>query len=199
MRNTDTLNSSKKIETSTLVKVGVLSSIGYILMFIAIPIPFLFPDFLKIDISDLPVLIGGITLGPIFGVLIAFIKNLLQFLTGMSTTGGIGELANFLIGASLVFASSMLVKNNKNLVKALLFGVIAMTLMGVLSNYFLILPFYSTIMPIEDVIEMASVINPNITGKIDFIIWMIVPFNILKGFIISSITVLTYDKIKKVL
>jgi len=199
MRNTDTLNSSKKIETSTLVKVGVLSSIGYILMFIAIPIPFLFPDFLKIDISDLPVLIGGITLGPIFGVLIAFIKNLLQFLTGMSTTGGIGELANFLIGASLVFASSMLFKNNKNLVKALLFGVIAMTLMGVLSNYFLILPFYSTIMPIEDVIEMASVINPNITGKIDFIIWMIVPFNILKGFIISSITVLTYDKIKKVL
>lgn len=191
----------KKISTQTLVKVGVLSAIGYVLMFISVPLPFLFPDFLKIDISDLPVLVGGITLGPLMGVLVAFIKNLLQFLTGMSTTGGIGELANFLIGTSLVFVSSNLFKekSKKNLIKALAFGVISMSIMGCLSNYFLILPFYSTIMPIEAVIEMASAINPIISSKIDFIIWMIIPFNLVKGFIISSVTVLVYDKIKKIL
>ena len=80
-----TMKETKLLSTSTLVKISILSAIGYILMFISIPLPMLFPNFLKIDISDLPALLGGISLSPMAGVTIAF-KNLLQFLTGMSTT-----------------------------------------------------------------------------------------------------------------
>ena len=74
-------------------------------MFISIPLPMLFPDFLKIDISDLTALLGGVALGPMAGVTIALLKNLLQFVTGMSTTGGVGEFANFLIGGFICFYS----------------------------------------------------------------------------------------------
>ena len=138
------------MKTSTLVKVGVLSAIGYILMFISVPIPMLFPDFLKIDISDITPLIGAISLGPIYGIVISFLKNLLQFITGMSTTGGVGEFANFLIGSSFVFIASFIYskeKDIKGLIKGLVFGIITMIIVGCLANYFIILPFYSTIMP----------------------------------------------------
>ena len=101
-----TMKETKLLSTSMLVKISILSAIGYILMFISIPLPMLFPNFLKIDISDLPALLGGISLSPMAGVTIAFLKNLLQFLTGMSTTGGVGEFANFLIGGSFVFTVS---------------------------------------------------------------------------------------------
>lgn len=108
-----TMKSTKFLTVSTLVKISILSAIGYILMFISVPLPMLFPEFLKIDISDLTALLGGISLGPMAGVTIAFLKNLLQFITGMSTTGGVGEFANFLIGGSFVFTVSYIYSKKK--------------------------------------------------------------------------------------
>ncbi|WP_195238466.1 ECF transporter S component [Romboutsia sp. 1001285H_161024_C4] len=197
-----TLKSNRVFSTSTLVKVGILSAIGYILMFISVPIPVLFPDFLKIDVSDLPALLGGITLGPTAGVIIAFLKNLLQFITGMSTTGGVGELANFIIGGSFVWTVSYIYskkRETKDLIIGLLLGIIVMTIVGCLSNYFIMLPFYSTIMPIEAVIEMGAAINPVIVDKLSFVIWIIAPFNILKATIMSLLTLPMYKKTEKVL
>ncbi len=197
-----TLKSNRVFSTSTLVKVGILSAIGYILMFISVPIPVLFPDFLKIDVSDLPALLGGITLGPTAGVMIAFLKNLLQFITGMSTTGGVGELANFIIGGSFVWTVSYIYskkRETKDLIIGLLLGIIVMTIVGCLSNYFIMLPFYSTIMPIEAVIEMGAAINPVIVDKLSFVIWIIAPFNILKATIMSLLTLPMYKKTEKVL
>lgn len=197
-----TLKSNRMFSTSTLVKVGILSATGYILMFISVPIPLLFPDFLKIDVSDLPALLGGIILGPAAGVMIAFLKNLLQFITGMSTTGGVGELANFIIGGSFVWTVSYIYskkRETKGLIIGLLLGIIVMTIVGCLSNYFIMLPFYSTIMPIEAVIEMGAAINPAIVNKLSFVIWIIAPFNILKATIMSLLTLPMYKKTEKVL
>lgn len=197
-----TIKNNRAFSTSTLVKVSILAAIGYILMFIAIPIPALFPDFLKIDISDLPVLLGGISLGPGAGIWIAFLKNLLQFITGFSTTGGIGELANFIIGASFVWICSIIYskKNNiKGIIIGLLLGIITMTLVGCIANYILILPFYSTIMPIDAVINMGSKINPLINDKITFILWIIAPFNFIKSSLISLATLIMYKKTEKIL
>lgn len=197
-----TLKSNRMFSTSTLVKVGILSAIGYILMFISVPIPLLFPDFLKIDVSDLPALLGGIILGPAAGVMIAFLKNLLQFITGMSTTGGVGELANFIIGGSFVWTVSYIYskkRETKGLIIGLSLGIIIMTIVGCLSNYFIMLPFYSTIMPIEAVIEMGAAINPAIVNKLSFVIWIIAPFNILKATIMSLLTLPMYKKTEKVL
>ena len=197
-----TIRNNRVFSTSKLVKVSILAAIGYILMFIAIPIPALFPDFLKIDISDLPVLLGGMALGPGAGIWIAFLKNLLQFITGFSTTGGVGELANFIIGSSFVWIVSIIYskKNNiKGAIVGLIFGIITMTIVGCIANYILILPFYSTIMPIDAVINMGSKINPLITNKITFILWIIAPFNFIKASLISLATLPMYKKTEKIL
>lgn len=197
-----TIRNNRAFSTSKLVKISILAAIGYILMFIAVPIPALFPDFLKIDISDLPVLLGGMALGPVAGIWIAFLKNLLQLVTGFSTTGGVGELANFIIGGSFVWIVSFIYSNKKNIkgvIIGLLLGIITMTIVGCIANYVLILPFYSTIMPIDQVINMGSIINPLITNKITFILWIIAPFNLIKSSLISLITLPMYKKTEKIL
>jgi len=197
-----TIRNKRVFSTVKLVKISILAAIGYILMFIAIPIPALFPDFLKIDISDLPVLLGGMALGSGAGIWIALLKNLLQFLTGFSTTGGVGELANFIIGSSFVWVVSIIYSkkhNIKGVIIGLLIGIITMTIVGCIANYVLILPFYSKIMSIEAVINMGSKINPLITDKITFILWIIAPFNLIKASLISLITLPLYKKIEKIL
>lgn len=198
-----TMKKTNLISTSTLVKIAILSAIGYILMFISVPLPMLFPDFLKIDISDLTALLGGVALGPVAGVTIAFLKNLLQFVTGMSTTGGVGEFANFLIGGSFVFTVSYIYSKKRELsgvIIGLLAGIVVMTIVGCVSNYFIILPFYQTIgWPIDVVVAMGAAINPTIDSKISFVIWMIAPFNILKSGLMSLLTLPMYKKTEKIL
>lgn len=198
-----TMKKTKFLSTSKLVKISILSAIGYILMFISVPLPMLFPDFLKIDISDLTALLGGISLGPMAGVTIAFLKNLLQFITGMSTTGGVGEFANFLIGGSFVFTVSYIYSKKRNIqgvIIGLVSGIVVMTMVGCIANYFIILPFYATIgWSIDAVVSMGAAINPAIDSKMSFIIWMIAPFNILKSGLISLLTLPMYKKTEKVL
>ena len=198
-----TMKKTNLLSTSTLVKIAILSAIGYILMFISVPLPMLFPNFLKIDISDLTALLGGVALGPLSGVTIAFLKNLLQFVTGMSTTGGVGEFANFLIGGSFVFTVSYIYSKKRELsgvIIGLLAGMVVMTIVGCVSNYFIILPFYQTIgWPIDAVVAMGAAINPTIDSKMSFVIWMIAPFNILKSGLMSLLTLPMYKKTEKIL
>ena len=198
-----TLKSTKFLTVSTLVKISILSAIGYILMFISVPLPMLFPEFLKIDISDLAALLGGISLGPMAGITIAFLKNLLQFITGMSTTGGVGEFANFLIGGSFVFTVSYIYSKKRNIqggIIGLVSGIVVMTVVGCIANYFIILPFYATIgWSIDAVVSMGAAINPAIDSKMSFIIWMIAPFNILKSGLMSLLTLPMYKKTEKIL
>lgn len=197
------VRNNSMFKTSTLVKVGILSAIGYILMFISIPLPMFFPEFLKIDVSDLPALLGGIALGPLPGLVVAFIKNLLQFVTGVSTTGGVGELANFLIGGSFVWVVSFMYskKNDaKGIIIGLLLGIVVMTVVGCIANYSIILPFYSKIgLSMESIVSASAVINPNVVDKITFILWIIAPFNILKASIMSLLTFPMYKKTEKIL
>ena len=198
-----TMKSTKFLTVSTLVKISILSAIGYILMFISVPLPMLFPEFLKIDISDLTALLGGISLGPMAGVTIAFLKNLLQFITGMSNTGGVGEFANFLIGGSFVFTVSYIYSKKRNIqgvIIGLVSGIVVMTMVGCIANYFIILPFYATIgWSIDAVVSMGAAINPAIDSKMSFIIWMIAPFNILKSGLMSLLTLPMYKKTEKIL
>ena len=198
-----TIKETKLLDATTLVKISILSSIGYILMFIAVPLPMLFPDFLKIDISDLTELVGGIALGPMAGITITFIKNLLQFTTGMSTTSGVGEFANFLIGASFVFTVSYIYSKKRELsglIIGLVSGILVMTIVGCIINYFIVLPFYSTIgWSIDAVVSMGKAINPAINSKLSFVILIIAPFNILKSGIISILMLPMYKKIEKIL
>ncbi len=196
-----TIKKHKVMSTNTMTKVAILSAISYILMFISMPIPGLFPDFLKIDISDVPAIFGGMALGPFAGFMIVFIKNLFQAMTA-STTAWIGEIANLLIGGSYVVIVSLVYRNKKNL-KGLLvgfiLGTIAMVIVGCLTNYYMLLPFYGKIMPMEAIIDMGNLINPKVTDLGSFVIWMIAPFNLVKAILISLITLPLYKKMEVLL
>ncbi|MDU1540143.1 MAG: ECF transporter S component [Paeniclostridium sordellii] len=196
-----TIKKQRLMSTNTMTKVAILSAISYILMFISLPIPGIFPDFLKIDISDVPAIFGGMSLGPIAGFIIVFIKNLFQAMTA-STTAWIGEIANLLIGGSYVVIVSLIYRHKKD-IKGLLIGfilgTIAMIIVGCLTNYYMLLPFYAKVMPMEAIISMGNIINPRITDLGSFVIWMIAPFNLVKAVLISLITLPLYKKMEVIL
>ena len=192
---------NRGITTKTLVKVAILSAIAYMLMFISIPIPGIFPEFLKIDISDIPAIFGGMVMGPIAGIAIVIVKNLLQLITA-TTTGGIGEFANILIGGTYVYIIC-LVYNKKSDIKGVLvgaiMGAIGMTIVGCLMNYYIMLPFYGNLMGLDAIINMGSVLNPKVHDLFTFVIWMIGPFNIVKAALMTVVTLPLYKKMSKVL
>lgn len=188
--------------TKSIAKIGVLSAIAYVLMFISIPLP-IFPSFLKIDFSDIPAIFGGIALGPMAGFLIVVIKNFLQAITA-STTGGVGEFANILIGGSYVLIICSCYKSFRNLKAILvggLLGMVVMTIVGCIMNYYVMIPLYSTVygLPLDAIIQMGSVINPKVTNLSSFVIWMIAPFNILKASLMTAVTLPLFKKMERLI
>ncbi|MBW9152505.1 ECF transporter S component [Clostridium estertheticum] len=185
-----------------MIKITLLSVMAFLLMYIELPIP-IFPDFLKIDISDLPALLGAFALGPIAGVLIELFKNILHgFLA--SKTAFVGEFANFLVGSVLILVSGYIYKLRKNksgAIIGLLIGTIVMSVFAAILNYFVVLPLYETVLgfPITAVVAMGSKINHNITDLNSFIIWMIIPFNIFKGIVLSVMTLALYKSVSPIL
>ena len=190
------LNSSRN-----LAVIGMLSAIAYILMFISIPLP-IFPSFLKIDLSDIPSTFGGMALGPMAGPIIVVVKNLLQAITA-TTTGGCGELANIMIGGAYVLTICLFYKKSKSyksIVIGSLVGILAMTIMGCIMNYFIMLPLYSKLfMPMDVIIGMGAAINPRVTDLMSFIVWMIAPFNIVKAAIMTVVSLPLVKKMEKVI
>ncbi|MCR1935144.1 ECF transporter S component [Clostridium tepidum] len=185
-----------------LVKISVLGTIGFLLMFIEIPIP-IFPEFLKIDISDIPALVGGFALGPVAGILIEFMKNILHGIFKGGTVF-VGEFANFLVGSVLVGVSSYIYKRHKTKKEALLglvIGTICMSVIAGLFNYYVLLPLYEKALnfPIEAIVAIGNKLNPKIVDLKSFVYWSIIPFNLLKGVAVSIITVLIYKSVSPIL
>ncbi|HAE61692.1 MAG TPA: ECF transporter S component [Eubacteriaceae bacterium] len=188
-------------KTKFLTRVGVLSTIAFALMYLEFTVP-IFPAFLKFDLSDVPALLGGFALGPLAGVIIELIKNLLFLLIKGTMTGGVGELANFVIGSAWVVPAAMIYRKNKtkkNAVKALAAGAISMIVVAALLNYYVMLPLYAKIMPIEAIIGMGAAVNPNIVSFETLVLFGITPFNIFKTSIVSLVTALMYKKVSPVL
>ncbi|SRR6056297_999222 len=196
------MNQSKKLlNIKNMTKISILSVIAFILMQLEFPVP-IFPSFLKIDLSDLPALVGGFALGPIVGILIELFKNLMHLV--QTSTSGVGELANFLVGIALVAPASLIYyrnKTKKNAIIGLIVGTISMGIMGGLANYFILLPFYANALkfPIDAIVEMGSIVNSNIVDLSSLIFYAIIPFNVLKGIILSVITMLIYKRISSLL
>ncbi|EDU37964.1 ECF transporter S component [Clostridium sporogenes] len=192
----------KNSKLNKLVKISVLATIGFLLMFIEIPIP-IFPDFLQIDISDIPALVGGFALGPVAGILIEFMKNILHSIFKGSTVF-VGEFANFLVGSVLVGVSSYIYKRDKTKKGALVglaIGTICMSLVAGLFNYYVLLPLYEKALnfPIKAIVAIGNKLNPKIVDLKSFIFWSIIPFNLLKGAIVSLITSVIYKSVSPIL
>ncbi len=193
------VTTNKRMSVSKMTKIAMLSVLAFVLMQFELILP-IFPSFLKIDVSDLPALIGAFAMGPFAGIAIEAVKNLLHLM--QTTTGGVGELANFVIGCSLAVPAAIIYKKHKSKKSAIVgltVGTIAMTIVGALANYFVMIPFYTAFMPIDAIIELGTIINPNIISVETLVLFGIVPFNIFKGIVLSVLTLLLYKRISPIL
>lgn len=185
-----------------MVKISLLSVLALIFMFIEVPLP-IFPSFLKIEVSDIPAIVGAIIYGPLAGVIIELIKNLLHGVL-MTSTGFVGELANFIVGSAFVIPVG-LVYNRTNikfkLLVSSLLGVICMVLVAAIGNYFVFLPLYEKVMGwhLNDFVAMGKAINNSITSVKSLVILSIAPFNVIKGAIVSVVTALIIKPLSSVI
>lgn len=183
----------KTQKTQKIVGIGVLSAISTVLMFIEFPLPG-FPPFLKLDISNLPVLIGAFIYGPVSGICIALVKNLIHLFNTSSM--GVGELADFLVVASYALTAGLIYrkkKTRKNAIMGIIIGIIVSTIVGCITNYYILLPFYSFAyaMPIEQIVS----VTPLIHSVWEYILYAVMPFNLIKGALVGGITIAIYKKI----
>ncbi len=189
----------KPVNIRYITVTAMLSAVAFILMFLDFSVPFM-PGFIKMDISELPALIGAFSMGPACGVIVCLVKNLLHLL--ITTTGGVGELSNFSLGAVFVLTAGLIYKKKKSRKRALagsLAGAALMAVISVFSNYFLVYPFYSMIMPVDVIVSMYQAILPSVNGLLECLIVFNMPFTFLKGMFSVVITFLIYKHISPIL
>ncbi len=196
-------HSPLRFSTKQLVVMGLFAALGTILGYFEIPLPFA-PSFYKLDFSDLPVLIVAFAYGPFAGVVCELVKVLLRLLLKGTTSAFVGAAANFIIG-SLFAAPAAVVyglhKTKKQAVLACIAGTLSMMLAGSLFNAFFLLPTYATLygMPLEVIVGMGTKLSPSITSVGTLVLFAVVPFNLLKGALISLFTILIYKYISVVI
>lgn len=184
-----------------MVRISVLAVISFLLMLIEIPL-FFTPEFLKIDISDLPSLVAAFAMGPLAGVIVELLKNILKIAIRGTNTVFIGELANFIVGSIYVVVSSYIYrksKTKKSAVIGLVFGTISMAVVASIINYFVLIPLYAKLFgwPLEKIIEMAKAVNKFVVDLRTFVIFGVFPFNILKGILVGVLGYPLYMRIRK--
>lgn len=179
---------------------GILAAIASILRFIEMPLPLL-PPFLKIDLSDVPALIGGFALGPWAGAAILLIKNLVYL--PVTQTGGVGEIADFVVSLSLVLPAALIygkARNRSGAFWGMALGVAFMSFVaGPLMNYYVLIPLYSKFMPIDQIIAMAHAAGTGINDLWTYTLYAVVPFNLFKSVVVCAITYLLYKPLSPVL
>lgn len=200
---TKTINHTEpKLGVKALVKIGMLAAVAVVLMMFDIPLPFA-PSFYKIDLSEVPVLVGCFAMGPMAGAIIEFVKILLNFVLTGTQTAGVGELANFAIGCALCVPAGIIYRRNrtrKNALIGMVVGTLFMTIVGCFLNAYVLLPTYAAAfgMPIEALVSMGTAVNPAITSLTTFVMFAVAPFNLLKGVVVSVIVFFIYKKISPV-
>lgn len=192
-----------KVNTRTLVQIGMLSALAIILMQFEIPLPFA-PAFYKIDFSEVPVLIGCFSMGPFAGVLIELIKVILNVAIKGTMTMGIGDAANFLIGCAFCVPAALIYQKKRTksgAVTGMVVGTVIMTILGCVLNAYILLPVYAKAfeMPLDALVSMGTEVNGAITGLMTFVLFAVAPFNLLKGILVSLIVFFVYKKIRQVL
>ena len=194
----------EKDTTHNLTVAAMLSAVAFILMFIEFPIPMLIPAFIKMDFSDLPALLGAFALGPVYGVIISFMKNLLHIVIKGTSTACVGELSNFILGAIFSAVAGYLYKHHKSRKTAIIgavAGAVAMGVLSVPSNYFVVYPAYVQFyhMPLEAILGMYQAILPSADSLIKCLIIFNLPFTLVKGLLDAVLCMLIYKPLSPIL
>lgn len=194
------MSTKSNIKIRYLVFTALFSAISVVLMYLEISIPIV-PSFIKFDFSDLPALICSFAFGPLYGVLVCLLKNLLHLFA--SQTAGVGELANFAMGAIFAFTAGTVYKFNKTRKGAVISSASAAFAMGILSlplNYFLIYPLYYKLgMAKEAILGMYKAILPSVDGIFSALCVFNLPFTVVKGLIVALIAFLIYKPLSPIL
>lgn len=206
MNNTTNTSAAVRsgVNVRSLTVAAMLSAVAFVLMFLEFPIPMLIPSFIKLDISDLPALLGTFALGPVYGVAIELVKNLLHILLKGTSSAGVGELSNFLLGASFAFTAGWLYRRNKTrkgAIVACLTGAAVMALLCVPLNYFVVYPAYVVFygMPMEAIVGMYQAILPGNYGLLFCLTVFNLPFTLCKGLLDALLCYCIYKPLSPVL
>lgn len=196
-------NQRKTFTTRYFVVTAMLSAVAFVLMFIEFPIPMLIPAFIKMDLSDLPALIGSFSLGPLSGVIISLLKNLLHIVIKGTSSAGVGELANFLMGAAISLVAGFVYKLHKSRRGAIIGSVAGAVVMGLVSlpiNYFITYPLYATMFGgMEAILGAYQAILPSVDSIVQCLIIFNIPFTIVKGLLCALVCFFIYKPLSPVL
>ena len=192
-------NSTSKVRV--LTGTAMLGAVAAVLMYLEFPIPIM-PAFVKLDVSELPALIASFAYGPVSGILVCLIKNLIKLPS--TSTAAVGELFNFVMGALFVGVAGLIYKRNKTrkgaIVGALL-GALVMAVVSVPYNYFIVYPAYVTFyhLPLEAIIGMYQAINPGVDGLLSCLLVFNLPFTFCKGALDAALCFLIYKPLSPLL
>lgn len=215
---TNTVSTTRTSSTHKLVVTAMLSAVAFALMFIEVPIPALIPSFVKMDISDLPELLGAFALGPVYGSIICLLKNLLHILIKGTSSGGAGELCNFLLGVFFVVPAGALYQalkpkdtahmtrqeiKSKGLKAAIigaLVGTVVMAVASVPLNYFVTYPIYAKMFGgMELIIGAYQTILPSMKGLLQCLLVFNMPFTFVKGLLDVLLCLVIYKPLSPLL
>ncbi len=193
----------RTLSVKSMALIAMLSAIAVLLMLLRIPIPFIAPSFYKLDLSELPVLIGAFAMGPFAGVVIEFLKILLNLLFNGTDSAYIGELANFLMGCAFVLPAGLIYKyvhNRKGAYIAIATGCVTLSVAAALVNAFLLLPwyadhFFASAGGMDAILSLGAKIHPSIGTLTGFTLLCVLPFNLLKGILTGALTALLYKRV----
>lgn len=193
----------KILTTRKMVVTGMFAAIATVLFLFDFPVLFA-PVFYKLDFSELPALIVSFAYGPVAGVLVEFVKILLKIMIKGTDSAFVGELANFVVGSALILPAGIIYyfkKTKKTAIVACIAGTLFITVAGTVFNAVYLLPAFAKLygMPLDAIIAMGSEINGRITGIWSFVLLCVAPLNLIKGALISIVTMLIYKPLRKVI
>ena len=192
-------HAARKMMLIRLAVCAILTSMAVTLMYFEFPLPFM-PPFLKFDFSELPVLFGTFALGPLWGIVIELLKNLIHL--PATATMGIGEFSNFLTGSIFVGTAGLVyrkMRNRPGVAISVVVGTLALAVIAVPVNAFITLPLYASAMGFstEAIIGMCTSVNPLVKDKLSLLLAVFVPFNLIKGFGVGLWAFLIYLPLKR--
>ena len=199
-------NAVERSRTRTIAQVAMLGAVAGGLMNLEFPIPFLAPSFYQLDFSEVPVMVGTFAMGPVAGILIELVKILVHLVTKGTMTAGVGDVANFLFGCAYVVPAGLIYrfhhkKSRAHAVAGMAVGTVLTAILACFVNAFVLLPAYAAAfgMPMDALVGMGSAVNKAITSLPTFVLFAVVPFNIIKGVVVSLVTMLLYKHISRLL
>lgn len=198
---TATKTKTARYSARKIAVTAMLSALSAVLMFFSFPLPMIIPGFIKMDFSELPALVASFVVSPVAGVAVCLVKNLINLF--FTTTGGAGELCNFLMGVTMVLPAGLFYRYRKTrggAIIACLLGSSVMAGVSLLINYYISYPVYAQVFaPMDVILGAYQSLNPNVNDLWDALIWFNMPFTFVKGIVVSAITFVIYKPLSNAL